>query len=302
MAVALCLPLSAVAQTPVEVAPGVYALIADLGDVSPDNRGVVGNAGFIVADRAVLAIDAGVSYRFGERMLAAIGVVSPNPVQLVVLTDPIQEFHFGAPAFQDRGIPVLAHRDAADLIARRCATCLAKLRVTLGDDEMARSRVVVPDRLIDASTTLQVGDRNVDVVYLGGGAAPGNLAVLDRRSGVLFAGGLVSLGRIPRLRDGDLQVWIDALKGLEALPAKWIVPGHGPVATPAAARQTLAYLVALQDKVTALYAQGASLPVALQSADLPAFRTWSLYATLHTENVQELYLRLERADLRRDRP
>jgi len=293
----LCLPLVAWGQQITPVAAGVYASIADLGDVTPANRGEVGNLGFVVGDTGVLAIDAGVSYRHGEAFMKSIAATTPLPVVLVVLTDPIQEFHFGAAPFQDRGVPILAHREAAALIAQRCATCLQRLRVTLGEAEMARSRVVVPDRLIDETTSLKVGGRELELLYFGRTAAPGNLAVLDRRSGVLFAGGLVSVDRIPRLRDGDLDAWIGALERLDAVGATVIVPGHGPVCTPAQARRTLDYLLALRSTVETLYRRGVGLGEARKSAELAEFRDWSLYATLHPENVQELYLRLERADL-----
>lgn len=276
-------------------------MVADLGDVTPANHGVVGNLGFIVGTRGVLAVDAGVSYRSGEAMRAAIAAVTPLPVQSVVLTDPIQEFHFGAPALQDRGTTVIAHRDAAALIAQRCETCLKRLRATLGNDEMAGSRVVVPDRLVDATTTIDLGDRPVDLLYFGRGSTPGNLAVFDRTSGVLFAGGLVSNDRVPRLRDGDLQGWLDALDKLAAVPARVLVPGHGAIAKPVDAIRTAAYLVALRERVTALYRQGAGLATALRAADLPAYGGWSLYSTLHPENVQELYLRLEKADLDKEK-
>lgn len=296
-AIVLCLPLVAWSQHVTQIAPGVYASIADLGDITPANRGEVGNIGFIVGETGVLAVDAGVSYRHGESFLAAIAATTPLPVALVVLTDPIQEFHFGSAPFQDRGVPVLAHRDAAALIAQRCATCLKRLRVTLGETEMARSRVVVPDRLIDGTTSMNVGGRDVELLYFGRTAAPGNLAVLDRRSGVLFAGGLVSIDRIPRLRDGDLDTWIAALEKLDTVGATVIVPGHGPICAPAQARRTLDYLRALQSTVGTLYRRGVGLAEALKAADLPEFHGWSLYATLHSENVQELYLQLERADL-----
>jgi glyoxylase-like metal-dependent hydrolase (beta-lactamase superfamily II) len=288
------------AQTFSTIAPGVHALVADLGDVSVANHGVVGNVGFIVGDRGVLVIDAGVSYRFGAQMMATIAATTSVPLQMVVLTDPIQEFHFGSAAFQDRGVPVLAHRDAAALIAERCAICLKRLRATLGDDAMSGSRVVVPDRLIDATTTIDLGNRIVDVLYFGRGSAPGNLAVFDHRTGVLFTGGLVSIGRIPRLRDGDLDGWIDALNKLAAHGATLIVPGHGPVGPPATAGQTRDYLLALEQTVERLFAKGASLEATLDAADLTTFSDWSLYPTLHRENVQELYLRFERADLRRE--
>lgn len=297
----LCIvPTAFAAQNPTMVAPGVYVLTGDIGEIAPQNRGVVGNAGFVVGETGVLVVDTGVSFRYGQEMLATIQRTTPLPVQLVVLTTPIQEFHFGAAAFQDRGVPILAHRKAAELIAERCETCLKRLRVTLGEDEMKGSRVIVPDRLIDESRAMTIGGRVIDLLYFGRASAPGDLAVFDRSSGVLFAGGLVSVDRIPRLRDGDLDGWIAALEQLERIPARIVVPGHGPIGTRDAARATLVYLRALKSRVEALYRAHASLSDALGTADLPAFRTWSLYGTMHPENVQHLYLQLERDDLRRE--
>ncbi len=292
------LPAASATQSPVLVAPGVYALIGDIGDITPQNRGVIGNAEFVVGDSGVLVIDTGVSFRYGQQVRAAIARVTPLPVQLVVLTTPIQEFHFGAAAFQDRGIPVLAHRKAAALIAERCATCLMRLRATLGEEEMAGSRVIVPDRLIDDSASMTIAGRVIDLLYFGWASAPGDLAVFDRASGVLFAGGLISVDRIPRLRDGNLKGWIAALEQLERIPARIIVPGHGPIATREQAARTMAYLRALKARVDALYRQGVGLSKVVAAADLPEFRSWSLYDTMHAENVQHWYLQLEKDDLR----
>ncbi len=292
-------PAAFAAQSPVAIAPGVYVLIGDIGDVTPQNRGVVGNAQFLVGDSGVLVVDTGVSFRHGQEMRATIGRTTPLPVQLVVLTTPIQEFHFGAAAFQDSGVPILAHRKAAELIAQRCETCLKRLRATLGEEEMAGSRVIVPDRLIDEGTSMTIGGRTIDLLYFGWASAPGDLAVFDRASGVLFAGGLISIDRIPRVRDGDLDGWIAALEQLDRIPARIIVPGHGPIATREQARQTMAYLLALKAKVETLYRQGLGLSKVVAAADLPEFRSWSLYETMHAENVQHQYLKLEKDDLRR---
>ncbi len=289
------------AQSPLAVASGVYVLTGDIGDITPQNRGVVGNAEFVVGDSGVLVIDTGVSFRYGQEMLATIARITPLPVQLVVLTTPIQEFHFGAAAFQDRGVPIVAHRNAAELIAQRCETCLMRLRATLGEEEMAGSRVIVPDRLIDDSTSLTIAGRRIDLLYFGWASAPGDLAVFDRSSGVLFAGGLISIDRIPRLRDANLDGWIAALEQLDRIPARIIVPGHGPIATREQARGTMTYLRALKARVETLYRQGVGLSKVVAAADLPEFRSWSLYDTMHAENVQHCYLQLEKADLRGER-
>lgn len=284
---------------PVSVGPDVYALLGDNGEISSNNRGVVGNAGFIVGKSGVVVVDPGVSYRFGKEMLASIADVTPLPVTLVVITHPIQEFHFGSTAFQERGVPVIAHRKAADLMRLRCDTCLKNLRTSLGEEEMEGSKVVVPDRLIDDTTTLETGGRELQLIYFGWASTPGDLAMFDRRSGVLFAGGLISAGRIPLLRDADLEGWISALERLATLPAKAIIPGHGPVLTPAEAGQTLAYIRALKTKVRQIYKDGVGLSESAALARLPAFESWKLYEVVHRQNVQQLYLQLEREDLDR---
>jgi len=63
---------------PEKVADGVYAFVADTGEISAANRGHVGNSGFIVGPTGVVVIDTGVSYRHGRRMLTAIGRVTPS--------------------------------------------------------------------------------------------------------------------------------------------------------------------------------------------------------------------------------
>ena len=292
-------PFAMSAPSPVPVDSGVYALIGDNGEISPRNHGVVGNAGFLVGNSGVVVVDAGVSYRYGKEMFESIANVTSLPVKLVVLTHPIQEFHFGSTAFQERGVPIIAHRKTADLMQQRCGNCLKNLRTTLGDDEMEGSKVVVPDRLIENTTTLHEGGRELQLIYLGWASTPGDLAVFDRASGVLFAGGLISAGRIPLLRDADLDGWISALDRLARVPAKTIVPGHGPVLTPTEAGGTLAYLRALKAKVGELYKNDVGLSESAALARLPAFESWSLYEVVHQQNVQQLYLQLEREDLDR---
>ena len=64
----------------------------------------------------------------------------------------------------------------------------------------------------------------------GWASSPGDLVVRDLHSGVVFAGALVSVGRIPELRDGDPAGWRDALVDLQALARAQgdrIVPGYG---------------------------------------------------------------------------
>ena len=282
--------------TPARIADGVYAFIADTGEISPANRGNVGNSGFIVGPTGVVVVDTGISYRHGRRMLAAIGRITAKPVELVVVTHAMQEFLFGNAAFEERGVAILAHSETAALMKARCAQCLDNLRPLLGD-ELEGTRLVLPQRQVSASTTIEAGGRTLELLHLGWASTPGDLAEFDRATGTLFAGGLVAVNRIPEIRDCDFEGWRRALGKLRELPVKHVVPGHGPVSAADAIRSTADYLRALDNKIRALYASSSSLLESVDNAALPEYSAWGLYATTHRQNALHRYLQLEIEEL-----
>ena len=288
---------NAQALQPVKVAENVYAFIGELGEPSPENAGNVGNSGFIVGDDGIVVIDTGISYRHGREMLTAIAQVSGKPVRLVIITHAVQEFLFGNAAYDEIGVPVLAHAKSVELMRQRCEHCLANLQLILGPETMRGSRLVLPSRVVDGSTTLTIAGRRLELLYFGWASTSGDLAVFDRASGVLFAGGLVSSGRVPEVRDSNLQGWLDALDQLERLPCARVVPGHGPVITPAGIGTTRSYLLDLDRKVQQLYRSGASLMEAVDAADLPQYHAWGMYPSLHRKNILQRYLQLELEEL-----
>jgi len=293
----LALSLSATAAT--ELAPAVYAQLGDNAAIAPANDGNIANSGFIITETGVIVVDTGISYRAGVALLQAIEARAAKPIAAVVLTHPVQEFIFGAAAFQEGGAPVTMHRDAVALMQRRCNNCLRKLTNLLGSARMAGSRVITPDRVLTDSMTLQIGGREIDLIALGQASAPGDLVVLDRRSGTLFGGGVVLAQRLPNLRDGDIGHWIEALEFLKSLPFRRIVPGIGPICGADCVDAELDYLRRLQAAVSEQYQSGASLIETINRVRLPEFSGVNQYEALHAQNVQYVYRQLEDADLRR---
>lgn len=282
-----------------ELAPGVYAQLGDNAAITPENDGDIANAGFIVTETGVIVVDTGISYHAGVALRRAIETDAGKPIATVVLTHPVQEFIFGAAAFQESGAPITMHRDAIALMQRRCNNCLRKLTNLLGSARMAGSRVITPDRTLADSMTLQIGGRDIDLISLGQASAPGDLVVFDRRSGTLFGGGVVFAQRLPNLRDGNIGHWIEALESLKSMPFRRIVPGIGPVCGVDCINAELAYLRALQAAVSEQYRAGASLIETINRVRLPEFSGVNQYEALHVQNVQYVYRQLEDADLRR---
>jgi glyoxylase-like metal-dependent hydrolase (beta-lactamase superfamily II) len=276
------------------VAPGVYALIGHGGVIDAGNEGRVANVAFVVGRSGVVVVDSGASARQGEDIIEAVARVTRQPIRLLVLTHAGQEVVFGAAAFQARGIPVLMHRDAGALMASRCEGCLRALRDTLGEQTMQGTRIVTPDRLVDASQRLDVIGRRLRLVVPRGPSGTGMLALLDEATHTLLTGSLVTIDQVPDLRDAEGIGWRDALASLAATKCRHLVPGFGRPGTCADIEGMDRYFAALDRRVRDVIAAGVGLSEASARSDLPQFAGWGGYAALHAQNVNRAYVTLER--------
>lgn len=292
-AAALLLAPALHALDSIALGQGVFAFVGSSDEASIDNGARVGNGGFIVGPTGTLVINTGTSYQHGREMLETAVRAGGQPVTAVVITQPLQEFLMGNAAFSERGITILAPAESAELIAARCAQCLDNLKLMLGDQTMAGTRIVVPETIDQSGDTVSVGGRELNLILPGRGSAPGDLAVFDRATGILFAGALVANRRIPELRDADVDGWHAALARLRALDLKTVVPGYGPIADATLIDETETYLTTLTAAVEAALEAGLSLTDALKLVTLPEYAGWARYEPVHRRNVQHEYLRLE---------
>jgi glyoxylase-like metal-dependent hydrolase (beta-lactamase superfamily II) len=278
----------------IQLASGVYMVPGANGIADESNLGRIGNAGFIVGSEGVLAIDTGTSYAQGRALLDAIGQVTDKPVREVLVTQVHPEFVFGGAAFRERGIPVVMHDEAARLMTSRCSVCLRQLHVTVGDEPLARTETYGADRTFTEPHRVASLGRAVQVLYYGHSSGPGDVAVFDESTGVLFAGGLLDNQRIPDIQDADLDGWKRALVALRSLALRHIVPGHGPAASPALIASIERYLMQLEDRARTLAQAGTELMAVPDATALPEFSGWAQYDTIHPRNATIAYLRFER--------
>lgn len=273
-----------------QLAPGVYAVLGD-----PYSQ--QGNAGFIVGPRGVMVIDSGSSWREGQALMNTVRSITSLPIHLLLLTHARAEFIFGATAFQNQGVLVYMHQEAARLMTARCATCLQQLRVQWGADTMTNTRVPQADVLITEAQTLHHTGRMVHVLAAGHSSSPGALAVLDETSGVVFAGAWLEMQHLPDLRDARLTEWLAALEPWLKDDERLWVPAHGPIVTGRQGLQMKRYLQALQVCVQDHVDQGTSLIDMDKACVQTEFAAWAQYDSQHPRNVVRLYLQREREAL-----
>jgi glyoxylase-like metal-dependent hydrolase (beta-lactamase superfamily II) len=202
--------------------------------------------GAVGGDGGLLVIDTRTSHRQGTVLQADLGEL-PGDVRWVVNTHHHHDHCFGNWVFRDAEL--WGHeRCAARLIAHG-----ETMRADLIDDLPGgagewREVVITPPTVTFAHrATIDLGDRAVELRYLGRGHTDDDIVVTVPDVGVLFAGDLLENGAPPYFGDAFPLDWPATIEALIALTAGPVAAGHGEVADRAFAERSLEELRAVAD-------------------------------------------------------
>lgn len=276
---------------PRQIAEGVWLVEGSTDNFAAENGGNIVNVGFIETAAGVVVIDTGPSRRYGEALRQRIEQVTGKPLLRVLLTHHHPDHVLGNQAFSD--VPIAALPGTTRLLAEQ-GDAMAENMYRLVGDWMRGTEVVLPSEALEEGE-LEIGGRRLRLLALRGHTGA-DLAILDERSGVLFAGDLLFYQRaLTTPNSPGLDVWLADLDRLEALPWKQIVPGHGPLATDAAPFvQMRDYLGWLDGVLRQGAEQGAEMNELIRAPIPERFAGVSLSRYELIRSVSHLYPRYER--------
>jgi len=258
----------------VKVADGVYALVGDLGQRSPENLGHNITSGFIVTAQGVVVIDTGGSLANAQAIHAAIRKVTGKPVIYAVNSGGQDHRWFGNDYFKRQGAKLIASEAAARDMRERGVAQEVTVQLLL-KEKFAGTQLVYPDITFQDRYTLPVAGERIELIYTGGAHTPGDILVWLPQRSIVFAGDAVFAQRLLGVMPGSTQRWIKSLEYLrDELKPKIVVPGHGHVTDLAEAlRDSYDYLVFLREATRKRFADGAFDPVeASQGLDQSHFK------------------------------
>lgn len=275
----------------IEVAADVYVYFGANALMSAENEGAIASVGFVVGGDAVAVIDTGGSVREGRRLLAAIGRITEKPIKYVINTHGHPDHVFGNAAFEAPTVFV-GHRNLPRALAAHAPFYLDAFRRRMGSilDDV---KIVAPTLTVDDEIKLDLGRRSLTLKAWRTSHSDSDVTILDEASGTLFAGDLVFAQHIPVL-DGSIRGWLKTIDELVRIPAKKVIPGHGPAAEwPGALANERRYLERLANDCRELIKRGMPLADAAQIAGASEKSHWELFAEYNARNATAAYSELE---------
>lgn len=280
-------------RKPVEVIPGVWSAIGETGPGSYENSGHNNNLSFVITEKGVLVMNAGDSYLLAYALHEEIKKLTKQPVKYVVLENSQGHAMLGSNYWKEQGAKIIAHQDAAKIIASSGEQILQSMK-RRARDKAFKTAVVMPDIITGDKYELSMGSWKFEVLYLGPSHSPGDLSLWIPSKKLMIAGDLAFHERMPPLFDDtDTAAWLDTWTKFEAMGAKHVIPGHG-VATnmDEVTKVTKGYLTFLREKVGEIMKRGGTMQDAY-NIDQTGFAYLDTYHELHKINAGMIFRKME---------
>jgi glyoxylase-like metal-dependent hydrolase (beta-lactamase superfamily II)/rhodanese-related sulfurtransferase len=287
-------PDSFLYSRPEEVAEGVWSAIGATQPHTYENSGHNNNLSFVITDEGVLVVNAGDSYLLAQSLHDEIRQITDQPVRYVVLENGQGHSMLGMTYWQDQGVPVIAHVDAAHEIEKSGPQLLARLQQR-SRDKAFRTRLGRPDQTFTDRFELTLGNETIELLNLGPAHSPGDIVVWLPARKLVISGDVAFHERmLPVFEDTDTAGWIETWDRFVDLGAEIIIPGHGgPVqGYDEVTKYTRDYLVYMRREIEKIIDSGGGLNDAYR-IDQSAYAHLDTFHELARRNAALIFQAME---------
>ena len=196
--------------------------------------------------------------------------------------------------FKALGAHIIASKAAVEDQTARKQDQFFVLGRLVGAKGLQGTDAVYADKTFDTDMQFELGGTTFEIHHVAPAHTPGDSFVWLPKQHVMFAGDIVFTERMLGILDhSSSKGWVDAFEAMAAYQPKYVVPGHGHVATLAKAKtDTYDYLVYLRDIVARFRKAGRDISE-VGTINQSKFNYLLNYQTLAGRNAQRVYSELE---------
>jgi len=291
----------------VKVAEGIYAFISPESKAPL----VSGNCTAVIGEDGVLVVDSGHFPSLTRRMIGEIRQMTDKPVRYLVNTHWHADHVTGNNVYREvfPNVIIMSTPDTQERLAKPLPQYDDRTQITqavpvieeilrsgksrngapLSDDarryyeimlndgkyalaEFQQPKPAPPTLTFERAIKVNLGNREVEIRFLGRGHSAGDAVVYVPDSRVLITGDLL-VNPIPYAYGSFIEEWIATLKELSNYDATAIIPGHGPVERDKLyLQQVVALLETLTNQVHAGVKEGLDLEQVRSKVDFADFK------------------------------
>jgi len=238
------------------------------------------NCGIVLTQEGVILIDSGHNPTDSRAILAAVKKLTSLPIRFLIDTEPHPDHTTGHFVFSPPAV-VIAHEGATESMKNRereSPDRIQKLAAVSPEMRAALEgyRFVAPQIEYRQKTTLNMGERTFELMYLKGVHSEADTAIWLPKERVLFSASAAVVNQYNILRPiVTIPDILAALKMMKGLNPEFVMPGHGTPGTVKIFEDTERYYDLLIDRVGKMEREGKSLDEIKKELRMPEYDSWA---------------------------
>ena len=257
------------------------------------NNGNMSNSCFVDMGESYFVIDSGPSYQYAQQAYKKMKQISSLPVSYVVNTHVHDDHWLGNGYYQEIGATIIGS-SAFKTLSKVDQTRMQK---RISKEAYEKTTQVFPTIFVEDTKIIDIAGKKVYIIAVNHKAhTDSDLLVYIPSQKLLFAGDLVFNGRLPSIRDGDVNGWIDALEKIRKMDVEYIIGGHGTIVSKVSLDFTYDYLTSLKKQVAALLEDGEEIGDVVDKVIMSEYKDVPFYDSMQRQNVEIIYRMLEWGD------
>jgi cyclase len=254
------------------------------------NNGNMVNSCFFNMGTSYLVIDSGPTYSYAFQAYEKMKKINNLPISYVINTHVHDDHWLGNAYYEELGVKIIGSNE----FSNETKVEMTRMQKRISPDAYVKTRQVFPTIFVNDENVLNIDEKKVYIKSVNKKAHTNSDLLIHIPDGkIVFVGDLVFNDRLPSIRDGNLNGWIDSLDEVRTMDVDYIVGGHGEIVDRTSIDMTYNYLKMLRDRVSMLIEDGVNIADAVNMLKMQEFKDVNFYDSMHRQNVEIAYRMME---------
>jgi cyclase len=254
------------------------------------NNGNMVNSCFVNMGTSYLVIDSGPTYLYAKQAYSKMKKINNLPISYVINTHNHDDHWLGNSYYASIGVKIIG----SSAFKYESKVEITRMQKRISPEAFAKTTQVFPTVFVEDEMILTIDSKKVNLIGVNKKAhTKSDLLVYIASQKMVFVGDLVFNDRLPSIRDGNLNGWIEALDEVRSMNVDYIVGGHGEIVNRTSIDMTYNYIKTLKERVATLLEDGEDIGDAVNMVEMKEYKNINFYDSMHRQNVEIAYRMLE---------